>query len=321
MDDTENLMPRYLRFVRGLIDSNDLPLNVSREILQGSKDIDTMRKASVKKVLGMLKKMAKNDKEQYQEFWNEFGRVIKEGPGEDFANKDEIAKLIRFSSTHEDSETQTVSLDDYISRMKEGQDKIFYITADNYMAAKNSPHLEIFKKKGIEVILLHDRVDEWLVNSLTEFDEKQLQSVAKGDLDLGEMDSKEDKKEQKKTEKGAESVIKQIKDVLGEKVEDVRVSHRLTDSASCIVLSEQDMALYMQQLMKQAGQEMPSSKPVLEINPTHPLLTRMNDETDDERFAEWTSILFDQAILAEGGQLEDPSGFVRRLNALMLNMA
>jgi molecular chaperone HtpG len=318
MDDTENLMPRYLRFVRGLIDSNDLPLNVSREILQSNKVIDTMRKASTKKVLGLLGKMAKNEKEAYQEFWNEFGRALKEGPGEDFANKDQIAKLLRFSTTANDVEGQTVSLEDYIARMKEGQDKIYYITADSYIAAKNSPHLEIFKKKDIEVILLHDRVDEWLVNSLTEFEGKSLQSVAKGDLDLGDLDSSEDKEEQKKTEEDAQSVIDQIKTVLGDKVEDVRVSHRLTDSASCIVLSEQDMALYMQQLMKQAGHEMPSAKPSLEINPTHPLLQRMTDETDDERFSEWTSILFDQAILAEGGQLEDPTGFVRRLNNLML---
>lgn len=321
MDDSDKLMPRYLRFVRGLIDSNDLPLNVSREILQSNKVIDTIRKASTKKVLSELAKMAKNDEETYQAFWNEFGRVIKEGPGEDFANKDQIAKLLRFTTTHSDSEDQTVSLEDYVSRMKEGQDKIYYITADNYVAAKNSPHLEIFKKKGIEVILLHDRVDEWLVNSLTEFDEKKLQSVAKGDLDLGELDTKEDKKEQKKTEKKAKSVIKHIKEVLGDKVEDVRVSHRLTNSASCIVLSEHDMALYMQQLMKQAGQEMPSSKPIFEINPTHPMLVKMEAETDDDRFAEWTSILFDQAILAEGGQLEDPAGFVSRLNKLMLDMS
>ena len=321
MDDSENLMPRYLRFVRGLIDSNDLPLNVSREILQSNKVIDTMRKASTKKVLGELAKMAKNDKETYQAFWNEFGRVIKEGPGEDFSNKDQIAKLLRFTTTNSDSEDQNVSLEDYVSRMKEGQDKIYYITADSYVAAKNSPHLEIFKKKGIEVILLHDRVDEWLVNNLTEFDEKKLQSVAKGDLDLGDLDTEEDKQEQEKTEKDAESVIKQIKEVLGDKVEDVRVSHRLTSSASCIVLSEHDMALYMQQLMKQAGQEMPSTKPVFEINPSHPMLEKMKDETDDDRFAEWTSILFDQAVLAEGGQLEDPAGFVSRLNRLMLNMS
>ena len=319
MDDTENLMPRYLRFVRGLIDSNDLPLNVSREILQSNKIIDTIRKASVKKVLGLLEKMAKDDKDKYQEFWNEFGRALKEGPAEDFSNREKIAKLLRFTTTHADSETQNVSLEDYVSRMKEGQDKIYYITAESYAAAKNSPHLEIFKKKDVEVLLLHDRVDEWLVNSLTEFDGKQLQSVAKGDLDLGDLDTKEDKKAQKKIEKSAKSVVKHIKKVLGDKVEDVRVSHRLTNSASCIVLNEHDMALYMQQLMKQAGHEMPSTKPVLEINPTHPLLEKMKDETDDDRFADWTSILFDQAILAEGGQLEDPSGFVNRLNALMLS--
>ncbi len=318
MDDTENLMPRYLRFVRGLIDSSDLPLNVSREILQSNKVIDTMRKASTKKVLGILGKMAKNDKEAYQEFWKEFGRALKEGPGEDASNKDQIAKLLRFSSTESEGEEQTVSLEDYVARMKEGQDKIYYISADSYIAAKNSPHLEIFKKKGVEVILFSDRVDEWLVNSLTEFDGKSLQSVAKGDLNLGDLDSSEDKEEQKKTEEDAKSVIEQIKTVLGDKVEDVRVSHRLTDSASCIVLSEQDMALYMQQLMKQAGHAMPTAKPALEVNPNHPLLQRMTAETDDDRFAEWTSILFDQAILAEGGQLEDPTGFVRRLNQLML---
>ncbi len=318
MDDTENLMPRYLRFVRGLIDSSDLPLNVSREILQSNKVIDTMRKASTKKVLGILGKMAKNDKEAYQEFWKEFGRALKEGPGEDASNKDQIAKLLRFSSTESEGEEQTVSLEDYVARMKEGQDKIYYISADSHIAAKNSPHLEIFKKKGVEVILFSDRVDEWLVNSLTEFEGKSLQSVAKGDLDLGDLDTTEDKEEQKKTEEDAKSVIEQIKTVLGDKVEDVRVSHRLTDSASCIVLSEQDMALYMQQLMKQAGHAMPTAKPALEVNPNHPLLQRMTAETDDDRFAEWTSILFDQAILAEGGQLEDPTGFVRRLNQLML---
>lgn len=321
MDDTKNLMPNYMRFVRGVIDSNDLPLNVSREILQSNKTVDSMRKASVKKVLGLLEKMAKNDKENYQKFWNEFGRVIKEGPAEDFANKEQIAKLLRFSSTDSDAEEQTVTLEDYVSRMKDEQEEIFYITAETFAAAKNSPHLEIFRKKGIEVLLLSDRVDEWLTNGLQEFDGKKLQSVAKGELDLSKFESEKDKKEQEKIEEKAGGVIKHLKDVLGEKVEDVRVSHRLTSSPSCIVLNEQDMALYMQNLMKQAGHEMPSNKPVLEINPTHPLIKRMEAETDDDQFADWAAILFDQALLAEGAQLEDPAGFVSKLNKLMLKMS
>jgi molecular chaperone HtpG len=321
MDDTKNLMPRYMRFVRGVIDSNDLPLNVSREILQSNKTIDSMKKASVKKVLGLLTSMAKNEEEKYQSFWDEFGKVLKEGPTEDESNKEQIAKLLRFSSTHTDSEKQDVTLEGYISRMQEGQEKIYYVTADTFTSAKNSPHLEVFRAKGIEVLLLSDRVDEWMISGLTEFDGKQLQSVAKGELDLGKMDSEEDKEEQKKVEDDAQSLLKQLKEVLSDKVEDVRVSHRLTTSPSCIVLNEQDMALYMQQLMKQAGHDMPSSKPILEINPTHPMLTRLEAETDDELFKDWASILFDQALLAEGGQLEDPAGFVHKLNALMLKLS
>lgn len=321
MDDTKNLMPHYLRFVRGVIDSNDLPLNVSREILQSNQVVDSMRKASVKKVLGLLDKMAKNEKEDYQKFWDEFGRALKEGPGEDMANKEQIAKLLRFSSTNTDAEEQTVTLEDYVSRMKEEQEDIFYITAETFSSAKNSPHLEVFRKKEIEVLLLNDRVDEWLVNGLQEFDGKKLQSVAKGELDLSKFDSEEDKKEQEEVDKKADSIIKHLKEVLGEKVDDVRVSHRLTSSPSCIVLNEQDMALYMQTLMKQAGHDMPSNKPVLEINPTHPLIERMEAETDDEQFADWAAILFDQALLAEGAQLEDPAGFVSKLNKLMLKMS
>ncbi|PWQ97740.1 molecular chaperone HtpG [Leucothrix pacifica] len=321
MDDTKNLMPRYMRFVRGVIDSNDLPLNVSREILQSNKTIDSMKKASVKKVLGLLGSMAKNDAEKYQSFWDEFGKVLKEGPTEDASNKEQIAKLLRFSSTHTDAEKQDVTLEDYVSRMQEGQEKIYYVTADTFTAAKNSPHLEVFRAKGIEVLLLSDRVDEWMISGLTEFDGKQLQSVAKGELDLGKLDSEEDKEEQKKVEDDAQSLLKQLKEVLEDKVEDVRVSHRLTSSPSCIVLNEHDMALYMQQLMKQAGHAMPSSKPILEINPTHPMLVRMESETDDEQFKDWASILFDQALLAEGGQLEDPAGFVHKLNALMLKLS
>jgi len=321
MDDTKNLMPHYLRFVRGVIDSNDLPLNVSREILQSNHVVESMKKASVKKVLGLLDKMAKNDPDQYQKFWNEFGRALKEGPAEDMANKEQVAKLLRFSSTKEDSTEENVTLEDYVSRMKDEQEEIYYITAESFAAAKNSPHLEVFRKKEIEVLLLSDRVDEWLVNGLQEFDGKKLQSVAKGELDLSKFESDEDKKEQEKVEEKASGIIKHLKEVLDDKVEDVRVSHRLTSSPSCIVLNDQDMALYMQTLMKQAGHDMPTNKPVLEINPTHPLIERMEAETDDEQFSDWAAILFDQALLAEGAQLEDPAGFVNKLNSLMLKMS
>ena len=321
MDDAEHLMPRYLRFVRGVVDSNDLPLNISREILQKNKIIDGIRAGSVKKVLGLLEELAKSDNDKYQMFWNEFGRVMKEGPAEDYANRDQIAKLLRFASTQSNTEDQTVSLEDYLSRMKSGQDKIYYITADSFAAAKNSPHLEIFREKDIEVLLLFDRVDEWLMSNLREFEGKSLQSVAKGDLDLGSIETEEDKKAHKEIEKESESIVKRIKKVLDAKVEDVRVSHRLTNSPACVVLNEHDMALYMQHLLKQAGHSMPASKPVLEINPTHPMIERMNNQIDEDRFADWTSLLFDQAILAEGGQLEDPAGFVSRLNELMFDMA
>ncbi|MEJ2630343.1 MAG: molecular chaperone HtpG [Acidihalobacter sp.] len=321
MDDAEQLMPRYLRFVRGVIDSNDLPLNVSREILQGNRIIDQMRSGSVKKVLGLLEDLAEKQPEKYQEFWDQFGNVLKEGPGEDFANREQIAKLLRFASTHSDEQTQNVSLADYIARMPEGQDKIYYITADSFIAAKNSPHLELLRKKGIEVLLLSDRVDEWLTAHLQEFDGKSLVSVAKGDLDLGDIESEDERKSQEETEKAAEGLVGRIKTALGERVNDVRVSHRLTSSPACIVLGEHDMALYMQQLLKQAGHEVPSTKPVLEINPVHPMLARLENEGDETRFGEWSALLLDQAILAEGGQLEDPAGFVVRLNQLMLALA
>lgn len=321
MDDAEHLMPRYLRFVRGVIDSNDLPLNVSREILQSNRIIESMKNGSVKKVLSLLESIAENEPEKYALLWKEFGRVLKEGPSEDYTNREQIAKLLRFASTHDHSAEQKVSLADYIARMKEGQEKIYYITADSHTAAKNSPHLEVFRKKGIEVLLLSDRVDEWLTNGLTEFDGKQLQSVAKGQLDLSKLETEEDKKEQEKVEQEAKNLLEQIKAALGDKVETVSVSHRLTDSPSCIVLNEHDMALYMQHLFKQAGHDVPKTKPNLEVNPNHPLLQRMKAETDDERFAEWSSVLLDQAILAEGGQLEDPAGFVHRLNRLMLVLA
>jgi molecular chaperone HtpG len=321
MEDAEKLLPRYLRFVRGVIDSSDLPLNVSREILQGNKVIDSIRSGSVKKVLGLLEGIAKNEPEKYQSFWQEFGKVIKEGPGEDFANKEQIAKLLRFASTHDDKEDQTTSLDDYIGRMKEGQESIYYITADNFNAAKNSPHLEIFRKKGIEVILMYDRVDEWLMGSLNEYDEKSFVSVAKGKLDLDKLSDKDEKEQQKKVEEESADIVKLIKEKLEGKVEDVRVSHRLTTSPACIVLNEHDMALYMQNLLKQAGQQMPSTKPTLEINPSHPMLVRMNNETDLDQVKEWSLLLFEQAILAEGGQLENPADFVMRLNKIMLDLA
>ena len=321
MDDAEKLLPRYLRFIRGVIDSNDLPLNISREILQSNKIIDNIRSGSVKKVLGLLEKLAKDESVKYQEFWNVFGKVLKEGPGEDFANKENIAKLLRFASTHNDNEAENVSLDDYIARMKTEQEKIYYITADNYAAAKNSPHLEIFQEKGIEVLLLFDRVDEWLMSHLTEYQEKSFASVAKGELDLGKMGDEKDKEKHQQKEKEAQEIIKRIKKVLDDKVEDVRVSHRLTSSPACIVLNEHDMALYMQHLMRQAGHEMPPTKPVLEINPSHPLVQRMENEEVEDRFEDWAKILFEQAILAEGGQLEDPASFVNRLNQMINDIA
>jgi molecular chaperone HtpG len=312
-------MPRYLRFVRGLIDSNDLPLNVSREILQGSKVIDSIRSGSTKKVLGMLEKLARNDPEKYQSFWTEFGKVLKEGPAEDFANREKIGKLLRFATTQTDAPEQTVSLDDYIGRMQEGQDKIYYIAADSHSAAKNSPHLEIFRKKGIEVLLLSDRVDEWLTAHMMEYDGKKLQSVAKGELDLG--DDEESEKELEKKAKGAEKLLKRMKDALEDKVEEVRVTNRLTDSPACIVLNEQDMAMHMQRILKEAGHELPSSKPILEINPDHPIVKKLNAEKSKKKFADWSDILFDQALLAEGGQLEDPASFVAKLNKMLVTIA
>jgi molecular chaperone HtpG len=319
MEDSEKLMPRYLRFVRGLIDSNDLPLNVSREILQGSKVIDSIRSGSTKKVLGMLEKLARNDPEKYQSFWTEFGKVLKEGPAEDFANREKIGKLLRFATTQTDAPEQTVSLDDYIGRMQEGQDKIYYIAADSHSAAKNSPHLEIFRKKGIEVLLLSDRVDEWLTAHMMEYDGKKLQSVAKGELDLG--DDEESEKELEKKAKGAEKLLKRMKDALEDKVEEVRVTNRLTDSPACIVLNEQDMAMHMQRILKEAGHELPSSKPILEINPDHPIVKKLDAEKSKKKFADWSDILFDQALLAEGGQLEDPASFVAKLNKMLVTIA
>ncbi|WP_292363506.1 molecular chaperone HtpG [Methylophaga sp. UBA1464] len=321
MEDSEQLMPRYLRFIRGVIDTNDLPLNVSREILQSSKVIDTIRAASVKKILSELNKMANNEPEQYAEFWKEFGQVIKEGPGEDFANKETLAKLLRFASTESGNDEQTVSLEDYVSRMKDKQDKIYYITAESYAAAKNSPHLEVFRKKGIEVLLLTDRVDEWLVNSLTDFDGKHLQSVAKGDLDLGELEDEEEKKAHEEVEKNFEDLVERVKKTLDDKVKDVRITHRLTDSPACLVADHYDMSGNLERMLKAAGQQVSASKPILELNPEHPMVAKLKDEQNDEQFGDWTSILFDQALLAEGGQLEDPASFVKKLNAMLLQRA
>ena len=320
MDDAEQLMPYYLRFVRGLVDSDDLPLNVSREILQHNKLIDTIRSGSVKKVLGVLESMAKNEADSYADFWKQFGKVLKEGPGEDFANKDRIAKLLRFATTETDSEDQTVSLQDYIARMKDGQQKIYYVTADSFAAARNSPHLQIFRRKGIEVLLLSDRVDEWLVSHLNEFAGKTLASIAKGELDLDELADEEEKKAAKETEDEYADLVKRMQAVLSERVSNVRVGQRLTDSPSCLVTGEHDMAVHMQQMLKQAGHEIPTTKPDLEINPSHRLVSRLKDEADDERFASWSNVLLDQAMLSEGGQLEDPVTFVNRLNELLLEM-
>jgi molecular chaperone HtpG len=320
MDDAEQLMPHYLRFVRGVIDSNDLPLNVSREILQQSKDVEAIRAGCVKKVLGLLEDLAENDKEKFATFWKEFGRALKEGVGEDHANKDRIAKLLRLASTHTDSEAQEVSLADYIARMKEGQDSIYYVTADSFSAAKNSPHLEIFRKKGIEVLLLSDRVDEWVISNLTEFEGKPLQSVAKGGLDLGKLLDEEEQQAQEKEAGEFKELVEQVKAALGEKVKEVRVTHRLTGSPACLVADSNDLGGHLQRMLKAAGQSVPTSKPILEINPQHPIVQRLKQEAGSERFTDWSHILFDQALLSEGGQLEDPAGFVHRLNNLMLAM-
>ncbi|MCX9156123.1 molecular chaperone HtpG [Niveibacterium sp. 24ML] len=316
MDDAEKLLPFYLRFVRGVVDSNDLPLNVSREILQESKDIDTIRAGCAKKVLSLLEDLAENDKEKYAKFWGEFGKVLKEGVGEDFANKERIAKLLRFATTQADTPDQTVSLTDYVSRMKEGQDKIYYVTADTFTAAKNSPHLEIFRKKGVEVLLLAERVDEWLVSHLHEFDGKQVVSVARGDLDLGKLEDEEEKKAAEAEAGDFKDVIEKLKSALGDRVKDVRITHRLTDSPACVVADEHDMGTNLARLLKAAGQEAPSSKPILEVNPKHAVLQKLKAGT--ERFDDWASVLLDQALLAEGGSLEDPAGFVKRINQLML---
>jgi len=312
------LLPSYLRFIRGVVDSDDLPLNVSREILQGSKVVDALRNGAINKVLGMLEKLA-GDEEKYQPFWDEFGQVLKEGPGEDFANKERIAKLLRFASTNS-AASENVSLEGYIGRMQDGQSKIYYVTADTLKAAENSPHLELFRKKNIEVLLLSDRVDEWLVSHLTEFDGKPLHSVAKGAVDLDELADEEEKKEQEKVADDNKELVERIKATLASKVKEVRVSSRLTDSAACLVSDEADLSGNLERMLKAAGQEVPDSAPILEVNAKHPLVTRMGAEQDQTRFDDWTWLLFEQALLSEGGQLEDPASFVKRLNGLLVEM-
>ncbi len=321
MDDAEQLLPNYLRFVRGVIDSNDLPLNVSREILQESKDIESIRAGAVKKVLSLIEDLAQSeegsDQEKFKTFWKEFGQVLKEGVGEDYSNRERIAKLLRFVSTHTDGDDQSVSLNDYIGRMKVGQEKIYYVTADSLKSARSSPHLEIFRKKGIEVILLSERVDEWLATNLTEFEGKSLQSIAKGSLDLGGLEDESEKKEQEKEADEYKDLTERIKGVLGEQVKEVRVTLRLTESPACLVSESHDMGGNLERLLKSAGQKVNHAKPILEINPHHPMVQRLKYE--EERFVDWSHILFDQALLAEGGQLEDPAGFVKRLNELLLS--
>lgn len=330
MDDAEQFLPHYLRFVRGVIDSNDLPLNISREILQSSRTVEAIRSAVIKRVLGMLSDLAKTDSEKYAKFWKEFGQVLKEGPAEDFANKEAIAKLLRFASTHTDEQTPTVSLDDYIARMKTGQEKIYYIAADTFNAARHSPHLEIFRKKGVEVVLLSDRIDEWLMAHLTEYDGKHLHSIAMGeigDLDFGQDDASQkdaadaEKKKINEAQEVFQSALSKVKEVLGERIKDVRLTTRLTASPSCIVVEEGQMTSQMQRIMRHAGQSAGYVKPILELNPEHLLVKRLQVETDPKRFDDLSDILLDQAILAEGGQLDDPAMFVKKFNELLLSVA
>ncbi|MGX9462128.1 molecular chaperone HtpG [Shewanella sp. A14] len=318
MDDAEQFLPTYLRFVRGLIDSNDLPLNVSREILQDNQVTTAMRVGITKRVLGMLEKLAKDEPEQYQSFWAEFGQVLKEGPAEDFANKERIAGLLRFASTHDNSAATTVSLEDYIGRMKEGQDKIYYIVADSHDAAANSPHLELLRKKGIEVLLMSERIDEWLVNHLTEFKGKKLHSVTRGDLELGELEDAADKEAHDKVAEESKALVERVKAALADSVSEVRVTSRLTDTPACVVAGEGEMSTQMIKLMQAAGQPVPESKPTFEINPTHPLVEHLNNETDEQLFADWAHLLLQQALLSEKGSLADPSAFIKLTNQMLM---
>ena len=318
MEATEKLMPQYLRFVKGVIDSSDLPLNVSREILQDSKGVEAIRSGTVKKILSSLEGMAKKKPDDYEKFWGEFGRVLKEGPAEDFTNREKIAGLLRFSTTNDDSDKQSASFDGYVSRMKPEQESIYYIIADSFMAAKNSPHLEIFKKKNIEVLLLGDRVDEWLISNLTEFKSKKFQSIAKGDLDLGKLENESEKGKNKKIEEKAKTLIEKIKISLGGKVKDVKVTHRLTDSPACLVVGEHDISGNLERILKAAGQNTPDNKPILEINPEHKLIEKLKKFEGTADFDEYTSVIFDQAMLSEGAQLDDPVDFVKKINRFLV---
>jgi molecular chaperone HtpG len=319
MDDAEQLMPTYMRFVRGVVDVADLPLNVSREILQESKDIEQIRSGCTKRVLGLLEELADNQADKYTTFWNQFGQLLKEGVGEDQANQARIAKLLRFATTNTDSPEQSVSLTEYVSRMKPGQDKVYYVTAETFQGAKNSPHLEIFRKKGIEVLLLSDRVDEWVVSHLRDFDGKALQSVAKGGLDLGELEDASEKQARAEAESSAKDLVERLQKALGDKLKEVRVTHRLTDSPACLVADEHDPGANLQRMLKMMGQNAPEIKPILEINPQHPMLKKMELlPNEGGHFDDYASVLFDEALLAEGGQIEDPAGFVRKINRLML---
>lgn len=318
MDDAEQFMPSYLRFIKGLIDSSDLQLNVSRELLQDNKITRNLRSSLTKRVLGMLEKLAKDDSDKYQAFWAEFGQVMKEGPAEDFANKERVAGLLRFASTHNDSAIENISLDDYISRMQEGQKHIYYIVADSYSAAANSPYLEVLRKKGIEVLLMSERIDEWLVSHLNEYKEKQLHSVTQGDLDLGELEDSAEKEAQEKLAKESESLVERFKTALGDKVKEVKITTRLTDTPACVVTSDGEMSAQMIKLMQAAGQAVPESKPVFEVNPTHPLVQRLNDEQDEQTFADWSDLMLQQALLSEKGSLSDPSGFIKLMNQMLV---
>jgi len=321
MDDAEQFLPLYLRFIKGVVDSNDLSLNVSREILQKDPNIDSMRGALTKRVLDMLAKLAKGEPENYNSFWKEFGQVLKEGPAEDFANREKIAKLLRFATTHTETAEQNQSLEDYVARMKEGQEKIYYIAAENFNTAKNSPHLEVFRKKGIEVLLLTDRVDEWLMSHLSEFDGKSLQDVGKGELDLGKLDTEEEKQAKEKVAEQLKPLLERVKAALTEQVAEVRITDRLTDSPACVVVAEHDMGAQMRRILEQAGQKLPDSKPILELNPEHPLVKKLEQEASESRFGDLAHILFDQANLAEGAQLQDPAAYVQRLNKLLLELS
>ncbi|AZF20550.1 molecular chaperone HtpG [Pseudomonas sp. R3-52-08] len=321
MDQAESFLPLYLRFIKGVVDSNDLSLNVSREILQKDPIIDSMKSALTKRVLDMLEKLAKNEPEKYKGFWKNFGQVMKEGPAEDFANKEKIAGLLRFASTQGEDGEQIVSLADYLARAKEGQDKIYYLTGETYAQVKNSPHLEVFRKKGIEVLLLTDRIDEWLMSYLTEFDGKSFVDVARGDLDLGNLDSEEDKKAAEEVAKSKEGLVERIKASLGEAVSEVRVSHRLTDSPAILAIGEQDLGMQMRQILEASGQKVPDSKPIFEFNPAHPLIEKLDGEQSEERFGDLSHILFDQAALAAGDSLKDPAAYVRRLNKLLVELS